>query len=339
MRLSHMIRAAAAAVLVLSAGSLFAQQRVVYVEGDPTLKRASRSLQMRPGQDLNSGDRISTGIGDMVELQQGEGNSITIHPNTTFSISELSVDGSTERQLTTSRGAASFRFTRPGGSRRIGTATTAAGVRGTEFTVFSGMDGAALYVVTHGLVAVESRGVTVEVAADQAVEVAPDQPPGEVVSRIGREQDFSDWNGQRLDAFLQDPQGTMHGLTEQLVRFARQMEQTHIEYLHSRAQLEAARERMKELQQEDQQEFEEYRSEVVFPLASNTANLFLNSRYYALSALSLRRHVAGTLYLQAKARALLEPDSQWSSYLAEDHAFFLQQFEIRIIPLLEDDDF
>lgn len=318
-------------------GAVAQQQRVIYLEGDPQLRRGASSVMLNFGEELRGGDSIRTGRADLVELQQGSGNTITIHPDTTFSVNEISVDGETERQLTASRGSASFRFTQPGGARRVGTATTTAGIRGTEFTMFAAADGAAFYVVESGLVEVESQGTRVEVAANQAVEVAPNQPPGEVVSWIGRTLDFSDWNGERLDAFLEDPQGTLQGLTEQLFRFARRMEATEIEYRSSRAQLDAARAYMRELQQQGSDEFEDYRDTIVPPYVRTTSNLFLNTRYFALSALSLRRHVVGSLYVQAKARVLLEPDSRWAEYM-EDHSYFVQQFETRIVPLLEDDD-
>ncbi|AFG37172.1 FecR family protein [Spirochaeta africana] len=335
MKTRRLILTVLGTALLLTGLGLSAEQRVVYVEGDPQLRRSSRNLQMHPGQDLRGGDSIRTGVADLVELQQGSGNTISIHPDTVFSVQEISVDGSTERQLTASRGAASFRFTQPGGSRRVGTATTAAGVRGTEFTMYAGADGSAFYVVQSGLVEVSSQGVAVEVAANQAVQVAPNQPPGEVIDWIGPAIDFSDWNRDRLDAFLEDPQGTIYSLTEQLVLFARQMEEELIAYEGARAQLEAAREELRGLSDE---EASRYRSEVVTPYLVNTSNIYLNARYYAVSALSLRRHVAGSLYLQAKARALLEPDSVWHEYIEVDHDFFLQQFQNRILPLLEDDD-
>ncbi|GAB6089592.1 hypothetical protein JCM12856_11850 [Spirochaeta dissipatitropha] len=312
-------------------------QRVIYSEGDPELRRGSRSEFIFPGTELQGGDSIYTGIYDLVDLEQGAGNTIRVHPDTVFTVREIAVEGRTERQLTASRGAVGFSFSQPGGSRRVGTATTAAGVRGTEFTMFAGTDGSAFYLVEKGEVEVASMGQSVTLLANQAVQVAPNEPPGEVISWVGRTLDFSDWNGERLDAFLQDPQGSLYGLTDQLARFATSMERTYMSYRESSEQLEAARTYMYELQKEDVDAFREYRDEIVFPLMVNTGNLYLNTRYYALSALSMRRHVAGSLYVHAKARALLDPDSEWADYL-EDHAYFVQFFESRIVPRLQDGD-
>ncbi|THB65780.1 MAG: hypothetical protein D6B26_03465 [Spirochaetaceae bacterium] len=328
--------------MIVAAGLLGAQeQRVTYIEGEPELRRGSRSLALDFGEELNSGDTIYTGLDDLVELEQGTGNTISVLPDSVFSVQDVATGDQVQRRLTAARGGATFRFSRPGGSRFIGTATTAAGVRGTEFTVFASSDCAAFYVVHKGQIEVESQGQSVQVAANQAVEVAPGEPPGEVISWLGKTLDyseFSSWNQKRIDTFLENPQATITGITEELVSLANDMEKTYMEYQASQSQLSAAREEMKRLQQEaEESDFQEYRQTVVFPLMTNTGNLFLNYRYFALSALSLRRNVGGSLYVQAKARLLLEPDSLWKEYM-EDHALLVSQFEQRIVPMLNEGD-
>ncbi len=328
-------------LLIFVAFPAIAQQQVVYLEGDPELRRGSRSLMMDFGDELQSGDSIHTGINDLVELSQGTGNSITVLPDSIFSVQDTNEGGVTARRLTTSRGGARFVFDQPGGSRRIGTATTAAGVRGTVFTVLAAADGSAMYSVERGMVEVESQGQMVQVAANQAVEVAPNSPPGQVVEFLGRELDFSgylDWNTKCVEMFLENPESRLNDLTQELIGFARDMEGTYMEFQDSRGQLQAARARMADLQNENQEEFDAYRQDIVFPLMSNTGNLYLNYRYFALSALSLRINAAGSLYVQAKARLLLEPENQlWLDYM-DQHAFFVQQFRARIVPLLQDGD-
>ena len=58
------------------------------------------------------------------------------------------------------------------------------------------------------------------------------------------------------------------------------------------------------LEEKGDVEASNYDQAVLSPLMTETGQLRLNARYYALAALSLRRFVAGRLYLMVKARSI-----------------------------------
>ena len=85
-------------------------------------------------------------------------------------------------------------------------------------------------------------------------------------------------------------------------------------------------------------EAQRYNTDVVFPLMLKTLALGLNVRYSGLAALSLRRFVAGRLYLFMKARFIAEPEgTQWTDFLQRYDAL-LAGFEKSISPVLVEAD-
>ena len=70
------------------------------------------------------------------------------------------------------------------------------------------------------------------------------------------------------------------------------------------------------------------------PLGLEAGYLGLNVRYYALAALSLRRFVAGRLYVFLKARYIANPsDLTWTEFNSRLDAV-LASFEKSIVPQL-----
>ncbi|MFP3959966.1 MAG: hypothetical protein ACLFUX_07340, partial [Spirochaetaceae bacterium] len=99
------------------------------------------------------------------------------------------------------------------------------------------------------------------------------------------------------------------------------------------------REEISRLQEtEDEETVQEFRREELTPVSERTATLVLNYRYYALSALSMRRYVLGKLYMQMKTRHILESDDAEFRRFAEGHAEIVDDYESRIVPRLNDLD-
>jgi hypothetical protein len=73
------------------------------------------------------------------------------------------------------------------------------------------------------------------------------------------------------------------------------------------------------LKEKTREEVKKYQDEVVLPLAGQTGNLFLNMRYNALAALSMRLYVAGRLYVMLKPRYIMKPDDPaYVEFLSND---------------------
>ncbi|TVR67919.1 MAG: hypothetical protein EA427_11950, partial [Spirochaetaceae bacterium] len=173
---------------------------VTYLEGEPEVRTAGgRTDWLDFGSTVRPGDSVVTGRFDFVELQQGGAATIRVNADTVFTIREVDRAGQRETVMSNSVGSVSYRFQRVTGRAepRVGTATTVAGVRGTELTIYAGADGSSLFLVESGLVEVSSAGRSVELAANQAVEVAVGREPGAVFEWKGRELDFSSWNQER----------------------------------------------------------------------------------------------------------------------------------------------
>lgn len=82
----------------------------------------------------------------------------------------------------------------------------------------------------------------------------------------------------------------------------------------------------------------QYQKEVVFPLESKAGGLYLNARYYVIGALSLRRYVAGRMYLLMKSHSLSAPaDPAYRAFLTR-YNDFLALFEQFVVPRLADTD-
>ncbi len=325
------------AFFLLATAPLFSQTATVaYYEGRPELRTGAATRDIDFGDDVRTGETVVTGRADLVELSQPGNNSIRISPNTVFTLREVERDGQRETVMSHTVGSVRYRFqTLTGRGQQVGTVSAVAGVRGTEFEVFAGPDGATMILVDSGLVDVEAEGVTVEVRANEGIEVFPGEPPGEIFDRIGRPVDFSTWQTDRLDEYLADPVRGLERIRARGETLVRAMIATHELYLASAADLEAARARLRELQEAEKvEEAAEYRDTVVFPYTFATGNLILNTRYYALSVLSLRRFVIGRMYSTLKTQFIRDLDNPvYQEYLAL-HRAILDDFESIVVPQL-----
>src|SRR5208337_2868049 len=184
--------------MLLLAGTLVASAApadVTYTEGDATLKLKTGAQQdVQIGDTLNTGDTLRTGADGLAELDQ-KGVTIKISHGTVFTLMERNQAGQTSTVLSVALGSIKFRYDKLTGSEpQIRTNGAIAGVRGTEFTVFSGADGSTLFAVDSGKVTVESEGKSVDLVANEGVEVPLGQPPGEKISIHSDQVDYSKWN-------------------------------------------------------------------------------------------------------------------------------------------------
>lgn len=313
--------------------ALFAQEtEVSYLEGFPELRAASgQTYELDFGDRLEQGDSVVTGRRDFVELEQGEGTSIRVEPDTVFTLREVEEGGQRRSVMTNAVGSVSYRFNRLAGREpRVGSAAVVAGIRGTELTVYSGSDGATLFLVETGLVEVTSGGESVELSEAQAVEVSAGQPPGEVFEWKGRELDFSTWDETRLEGFVEEPARSVRLLQSRLEELAAGYQEYRTLWEELSAEFDRLSEELQSMQQGDARE--EFRTNEVLPLANRASTQALNYRYYSLSALSLRRYVLGRMYMNMKTRTVMERNNEeFQSFLAE-YEEFLRVFEAQITP-------
>ena len=326
-------------LLILPSAFLFAQDAsVTYLEGDPEVRTAAGATDWLDfGSSVRPGDSVVTGRWDFVELTQGAAATIRVNADTVFTIREVERDGRRETVMSNSVGSVSYRFQRVTGRAepRVGTATTVAGVRGTELTVFAASDGSSMFLVETGEVEVSSAGQSVSLTADQAVEVVLGYPPGEIFEWLGRPKDFRSWNNERIEAFVDAPAEGTAMLTQQLDEFIQGYAEFRELYERIREEYNAMLETLREM--DPSEERDAFRDEV-FDTRDITVTQARNYRYFALSGLSLRRFVLGRMYVELKTRYMLNRnDPKYQAFL-EEYQRFLESYEAGITPGLVDAD-
>lgn len=325
-------------LVVAVVGTLVAQDATVeYLEGDPqhrTSAGASRYLDF--GSRVAPGDSVVTGRGDFVELRQGDAAAIRVNANTVFTIREVERGEGREQVLSTSVGSVAMRFNRLAGREpMVGTTTTVAGVRGTELVIYAGADGSSLFLVESGLVEVTSSGRSVELAANEGVEVPAGGPPGEKFEWLGRQLDFRDWNEGKRDEALSDPVaavGRFQAVIDEFIDGAQEFGALAAELM---GELDESRKAFYALTDQDQQNT--LRDEVILPLQERTGVAVLNYRYFALSALSFRRYVMAPLYIEMRTRNILNAGNTYEDF-KRVYGQLLRLFEDEIVPWLVEAD-
>ena len=341
MRLSHRALFPFALLVAAAVATPAQEAEVAYLEGFPELRSAGGArYELDFGDLVESGDSVITGATDYAELERGAGNTIRVNENTVFTLQQVEREGRTETVLQNTVGSVSYRFNQVTGREpRIGTASAAAGVRGTELTVYAGDDGASLFAVDSGLVEVEAEGRTVSLAENEAVEVVAGQAPGEKFEWLGEELDFSTWNQERLDTFLEDPLEGLVRIEERMNYFAEQLAETYELYEESREEQLALREEIGRLRESaDEDTVQRFRTEELVPVSERTATLVLNYRYYALSALSMRRFVVGKLYMQMKTRYIGDLSNPVYADFLRLYNAILADYEDSVVPRLTETD-
>ena len=309
---------------------------VAYTEGEAAVRfKSGTERDAAIGDILNTGDGVRTGADGLVELEQ-KGVTLRINPGTVFTLMEKEQKGKSSGVLALILGSVKFRYDRLTGEEPlIQTASCIAGVRGTELTVYAGVDGSALIVVEKGAVSVEAEGSSVDLAPEEAVEVRPGQPPGAKYRPPSVKIDYRRWNDEKLQGLMADPAAAMQDVVDQLGFYAAKTTEAFELYQDFSARLQREREVKKELVQAERiDEAQTLEREVIFPLAVETGNLVLNYRYYAVAALSLRRYVGGRMYLLLKAGQIRNPEDPSLNAFLERYREMLAAFEERIVPRL-----
>ena len=327
-----------AALCVLVAPNIVADDaEVVYLEGEPERRTVAGATEWLDfGTGLRVGDSVVTGRIDYVELEQGEGATIQVEADTVFTIREVEREGRRETVMTNSAGAVRYRFNRVIGRDEplIGTAATVAGIRGTEVTVYAGADGSSLFLVESGEVEVTSAGESVSVTANRGVEVAAGEAPGEPFEIIGRAIDFSSWNGQKSDDLLDDPVGTLRRIETQLQTYYSQLDETRALYRDARELYDVKYEELVaavDTHGRESAEADALREEIT-PLSNDATIHAFNTRYYALTALSLRRYVLGGIYVEMRSRFFLDAANPVYRDFVSAYEEILAEYERRVTP-------
>lgn len=326
-------------VLVLSCGFTVPND-VVYSEGDATVKFKEGYVEdVYIGDVYDSGDTVTTGYDGFVELDQ-EGLILKINPDTVFTLQEKEDKGEKTGVFSLILGSIKFRFGRLTGKEpMIQTPACVAGVRGTEFSVFAGADGSALIVVDSGQVEVESEGKAVQLTTDEGVEVQPGEPPGDKFAIKSDQVDYRTWNDEKLRSMLDDPALAMERINDRLDFYVENVGEYLSLYKENEQALASERAKAVEIdQKEGRDAANQYRTEHVAPLIERTWTAYINLRFYSLAALSLRRYVAGRLYLFMKSRYIIAGGDAVYRQFSEDFFTFLQKFEAAIVPHLVDID-
>lgn len=309
---------------------------ITYSEGDTTLKlKSGKQQDAQIGDVMNTGDTLKTGKDGQAELNQ-KGVTIKISHGTVFTLMEKSQAGKTATVMSVALGSIKFKYDKMSGSEpQVRTNGAVAGVRGTEFTVFSGADGSSLFTVDSGLVTVESEGRSVDLGSKEGVEVPLGRPPGDKFAVPERPMDYSTWNAEKLDAMLADPLAAMTSIEKTLNAYIANVNEYNATLKEYRArQAEAVQKREQLLKDKGAAETSLFDQNVLIPLSAQTATIYLNVRFSSLAALSMRRFVAGRLYFYMKASAMAHPDDpRWLEFKGRYDAM-LSAFEESIVPQL-----
>ncbi len=336
-------RAISAAVLPLAAlffsgADAYAQSaNVTYLEGSVDYQPSGQLRSpAQIGETLHPGDSIITGTNGLADLQRQNQAQITVSPGTVFTLRQIEQGGQKRDVLAVALGSIVFKFNQLFGREpEIATASASAGIRGTELTVYAGADGTSLFIVNKGKVDVTSGGKTVDLTEAEGVQVTPGQAPGAKFKVLAGFVNYSTWNADRVKAMLADPAASALRIEKQMSYFEEQIATLAPEYSKTAAALVAARARLKEvLQKEGSAAGNKYYGDSVFPLEKRGADLFLNIRYYALSALSLRTYVLGRLYLELATRYIAQPNNTLYSSFLRVYNRVLTSFQEKVVPYL-----
>jgi hypothetical protein len=326
----------AAFILGFAAAAQAVPTDVTYTDGDATTRYTNGAQEDTSiGDVLNTGDSVKTGSDGQVEMDQ-KGVTIRVNHGTVFTLMEMDQGGKKSPVLSVALGSIKFRYNKLTGQEPlVRTNSAVLGVRGTEFTVFSGADGSTLIAVDAGQVTVQAEGKSVELASAEGVEVPLGKPPGDKFVVHSDQIDYSKWNQDKLNAMLADPIGAMQSIQEAMAGYIKDAADYAALFNDYSAKLKEERNKMVEITKEKgAEEGRKYADQNVTPLVEKTFVLGINVRFTALAALSLRRYVGGRLYLFMKERNITHPnDSTYQDFLSE-FSSFLADFEKSITPYL-----
>jgi len=325
-----------AAALAVPAFSLMGE--VVYVDGTVDIKTSFGDMDYADiGMPVETGDSIITGYDGYAEIEMEDGSTVKVNEDSIFKLDSVQQDNKSRNSFQLVLGSASYKFTKAMKEQepQIRTPSTVCGLRGTEFSVFSGIDGSALYVVDEGSVAVTSKGAEVQLGAEQGVRVNAGETPGEPFDIKRGAVDYSAFKSESEKAFLDNPASTVFLMMDQLSDYADLADENEALF---QAQKDAMKDLNEKLDSLGGEEKKTYYKEVVFKEEIKLSGMKHNVRYYAISAKSLRRFVIGTMYVQMKTIYMM--DQMNPEFLDFMNAYyqFVDLYETRIVPYLVEAD-
>ena len=159
----------------------------------------------------------------------------------------------------------------------------------------------------------------------------PDLSRGEVFPVLRGKIDFSQIKKDAEKRFLDSPVTSMKVMTRQLEEYIQEIEYYEQESLNVSNQLDRLREELFKLDGDAKTEFY---NEKVAPLDVQESYLKLNTRYYAISALSLRRHVVGMMYVNIRTTYVMDQHNSVYLEFMKEYENFLAVFEGKLVPFL-----
>ena len=302
------------AILLLFCLPLAAQNFTIeYVEGWVDVKHPNgQTVEAMIGDQLQKDDTVVTGDDGTATLTREGAAEIVISPNSVFSIREIDSGGEKETVMHTALGSVKFKFLRLFGREpKISTPSTVAGVRGTEFTVYSGDEGSALFTVDSGEVMVTSQGIPVVLLENEGVEVKAGQAPGQKFVKQGRPIDYSAWVQEKQSEFSADPIAGLRGIERQMDEYIREVENLKIMSDEQEAIVKQARNELEQIKKEKGAEAgQQFLEQSVFPETQLASDIYHNLRYYTINAFSLKRYVLNKQYSILKAKNLLDSQNE-----------------------------
>ena len=276
---------------------------ILFVKGEALVLQASSGYKHKAwlGERIAYNDTLLTGPGSQIDLQI-DNDLITLKENTVFKLMEINQAEKKQNAYHCALGQINLKINRIAGTTgpRITSGSTYAGVKGTEFSVYTGLDGSTLITVAKGEVEVFSQQETVVVASNEGIEVKPGSRPGQKFT-VQNPIDYKSWNDERLKDFLADPLGAIQNIRKVIADYSQVIKPLFKDYQKLREELKLADEKFNALKaQLTKEEAQAYHLANIKPLEIKATQLYLEIRFNALSALSLRRYVASRLYLLLK---------------------------------------
>ena len=186
--------------LLPSFSYLVAEMKIDFTAGDVILqKKGGPAVKAVQNQKVNSGDVIRTGEKSVAVISFSD-NRLTVRQKSHVVISETIEDGVKKGTLSVLVGNVNCKMDKlrkQGGQFNVDTASSTAGVRGTEFNVASGADGTSVLEVSEGIVEYSGNTSSVMVEANQesSVSLGGDPSPVKVLKR----RDWDKWASENSD--------------------------------------------------------------------------------------------------------------------------------------------
>jgi hypothetical protein len=295
--------------------------KVSFMEGDVKIKAKSGQTKTADmGMGVGIGDTVITGKDGYCEVALDNGSTIKINSGSVFTIAEREdkeEKGKKRSVFQTIVGVVTCKFQKfTGKEPYIATPTTVCGVRGTEFTIVAGADGSALYVVDSGAVSVSAQGEEVILAPEEGVKVLAGQKPGRKFEVKSGSIDYKKVSAETETAMMSNPAGILDIFFNQLKEYEAQasgwkkMQSENIELVKKlRKEMDSKRESMAK------DDWKALYDQTVTPREMDTTFLMLNSRYYAIGALSFRRYLISGLYIHMRTKYIIQTDSvEWKTF-------------------------